>query len=154
MTKTSSRAFIRLKFFNTDDGAQDSLRACYRTSSSCPIRDSQGHENPNPQVTFVVTVRFVSLMPSSATDKINEGLHLGQRGWGWGVGGKCLAGFAPRCSRATRAGFSGRPGNGAKCFCHSHRHLAMTASAPPYLSEHDCNVLSPIWALNIGISVV
>ena len=152
MTKTSSTAFIRLTFLNADDGPQDSLRTCYRTSSSCPIKDSQGHDNSNPQVAFLVAVRFVSLLPSSATEKINEGATIRRAGRA-----KCLAGCAPRCSWVTRPGSFGRPDNGAKCFCHSHGLLAMTlatAWAPPYLSEHDCNSLSAFWALKIGISVV
>ena len=80
LIKTCSTAFIRLTFLNTDDGPQDSLRTCYRTSSSCPIKDSQGHDNPNPQVAFVVAVRFASLLPSSATDKINEGATIRRAG--------------------------------------------------------------------------
>ena len=78
LTKNCSTAFIRLTFLNANDGPQDSLRTCYRTSSSCP----QGHDNLNPQVAFIVAVRFVSLLPSGATDKINEGLQLGELGGG------------------------------------------------------------------------
>ena len=54
---------------HANDGPQDSLRTCHRTSSSYPIKDSQGHGNPNPQAGFVVAVRFVSLLPSSAQNK-------------------------------------------------------------------------------------
>ena len=152
MTKTSSTAFIRLTFLDADDGPQGSLRTWYRTSSSCPIKDLQGHDNPYSQVAFVVAVRFVSLLSSSATDKINEGATIRRAGEV-----KCLAGCALRCSWVARPGSSGRPGNGAKCFCHSHRLLAMTlatAWAPPYLSECDCIFWTPFWALKIGISVV
>ena len=43
-------------------------------------KDSQGHDNPNPQVAFVVAVRLVILLPSSATDKINEGVTIKRSG--------------------------------------------------------------------------
>ena len=54
-----------------------------------------GHGNPNSQVAFVVAFRFVSLLPSSATNKINEGLQLGEMGGGEQMSGRVCSAMFP-----------------------------------------------------------
>ena len=47
-----------------------------------PWKTPEGRDDPNPQVAFLAVARVVSLLPSYATEKMNEGTSGGRRGGG------------------------------------------------------------------------
>ena len=147
MARTST-AFIHLTFLNDDDGPQDSLRTRYRTLSSCPIKDSQGHDNPSPQVGFIVAVRFVSLLPSSTTDKMNEGLQLGELG-GQMSGRLCSAMLSGIQTWAFWVAWQWRTVFLSLAWTLGNDLGNCLSSS---ISKRYCNFL-PFWALKSGISV-
>ena len=88
MIYTCSTVFIRLRFFKADDGPRDSRRVRYRTSSSCPIKDSR--------VMITLTLRSHSLLQFPLLvycPLINEGATI-RRARGKMSGWVCSARFS------------------------------------------------------------